>query len=52
MNGETNLIKKCSAVNCTSDEDPFFVSGTSICNGEAQVIVLAVGKNSYEGKIK
>jgi len=44
MTGESQLIKK------TFEEDPFFISGTSIADGYGSVLVIAVGAHSFNGK--
>lgn len=33
-------------------ENPFLISGTSIMEGTGYMMVLAVGRNSFDGKIK
>ena len=45
MTGETNLIKKDTA------RDVILLSGTSVMEGSAEYLILAVGLNSQTGKI-
>jgi len=52
INGETDLMKKTEAIHFSEEECPFIVSGTSIVNGNGTILVLAIGPNSFEGKIK
>lgn len=51
ITGEPDDIKKEDyALN--SNIDCFLISGTKVMSGTAMMLVLAVGKNSYEGKLK
>ena len=46
MTGETNAIKKSITV------DPFFLSGTLIEEGQGTMLVVAIGAQSFQGKLK
>eukprot|EP00760_Papus_ankaliazontas_P014439 PhM_4_TR16080/c6_g2_i1/m.38362/K01537/E3.6.3.8; Ca2+-transporting ATPase len=46
MTGESDLIKK------SDDKDCFFLSGTSVEEGTGRMLVIAVGMNSFQGKMK
>ena len=46
MTGEPDLIKK------SEDRDPFLLSGTLLNEGSGLAVVVAVGMNSFQGKVK
>lgn len=45
MTGEPDAITK-------NEEHPFMISGSNIVNGTGTILVLAVGRNSFSGKLK
>jgi len=47
MTGESEIYKKTYG---TQNSDPFIMSGTQVVNGQGQMIVCAIGRNSLMGK--
>ena len=46
MTGEPDIIKK------SPERDPFFLSGTQLQDGNGRMLVILVGMQSYQGKMK
>ena len=45
MTGESDAITK-------NEQHPFLLSGSNIVQGTGTILILAVGKNSFSGKLK
>ena len=54
LTGETNEIKKKVPVTYERNEghSPFLISSSKLMSGTGLMVVAAVGKNSYYGKLK
>lgn len=54
LTGETNDVKKSVPVTYESSEgaNPFLISSSKVMEGTGILLVAAVGKNSYYGKLK
>lgn len=52
LTGESKIIEKQTFTGeLNSKKTPFLLSGTSVMNGQGKMLVLAVGKNSMQGRI-
>uniref|UniRef100_A0A7S2R848 P-type Ca(2+) transporter n=1 Tax=Mucochytrium quahogii TaxID=96639 RepID=A0A7S2R848_9STRA len=52
LTGETALVAKAvHEVKESAPNDPFVVSGTNVMHGSGKMLVLAIGRNSMQGKI-
>ena len=49
MTGEADMVKKSKKQ--TDKSSPFLLSGSQVSNGNATVVVLTVGANTFSGKI-
>lgn len=52
LTGETNEIKKRVPTEYEVSENPFLISSSKVMSGTGLMVVAAVGKNSYYGKLK
>jgi magnesium-transporting ATPase (P-type) len=51
MTGETNSVKK-NVYEKGSNKNSFLVSGTMVVEGTGKMLVLTVGVNTFENKLK
>ena len=52
MTGENKTITKSLLVKGSNDSSPFLISGTKVIDGTGKMMVLTVGKDTYENILK
>ena len=52
MTGESDLISKTKLVKDDNNSSPFLISGTKVVEGTGKMMVLAVGKDTFENQLK